>query len=124
MMALIERARNWGLGREEAISTRRICSATSFRPWLNITTWSRPICRVLAVKQLNGTTKIVAASVLGSPNGRPAFHRIAEVHLPSMQALEACAASQGGKETLASAIAISSGGPPIVLIAEEETFEF
>ena len=78
----------------------------------------------MAVKKLDGKTKIVATRVLGSPNGRPAFHRIAEIHFPSMQALEACAASQGGKETLANAVAISSGGPPIVLIAEGETFEF
>ena len=78
----------------------------------------------MAVKKFDGKTKIVATRVLGSPNGRPEFHRIAEIHFPSMQALEACAASQGGKETLANAVAISSGGPPIVLSAEEETFEF
>jgi uncharacterized protein (TIGR02118 family) len=78
----------------------------------------------MAVKKLDGKTKIVATRVLGSPNGRPEFHRIAEIHFPSMQALEACAASQGGKETLANAVANSSGGPPIVLIAEDETFEF
>jgi hypothetical protein len=41
-----------------------------------------------------------------------------------MQALEACAASEGGKETLAHAVKISSGGPPIFLVAEEETFTF
>jgi hypothetical protein len=54
--------------------------------------------------------------VLGSPNGKPAFHWIAEVHFPSMQALEACAASEAGKETLANAVSISSGGPPVFLI--------
>jgi len=78
----------------------------------------------LAVEKLAGKTKIVATRVLGSPNGNPAFHRIAEVHFPSMQALEACAASEGGKETLANAVSISSGGPPVVLIAEQEIFEF
>jgi uncharacterized protein (TIGR02118 family) len=78
----------------------------------------------VAVKKLDSKTKIVATRVLGSPNGTPAFHRIAEIHFPSMQALEACAASQGGNETLANAVEISSGGPLIVLIAEEETFEF
>ena len=78
----------------------------------------------MAVEKVAGKTKLVAARVLGSPNGKPPFHRIAEVHFPSMQALEACAASDGGKQTLANAVSISSGGPPIVLIAEEETFEF
>jgi hypothetical protein len=41
-----------------------------------------------------------------------------------MQALEECAASTGGKEVLAHAVKISSGGPPIFLVAEEETFTF
>lgn len=78
----------------------------------------------LAVAKLGGKTKIVAAKILASPQGTPPFYRIAEVHFPSMQALEACAASEGGKEALAHAVKISSGGPPIFLVAEEETFTF
>ena len=78
----------------------------------------------LAVEKLTGKTKIVATRVLGSPNGQPAFHRIAEIHFPSIRDLEACAASEGGKETLANAASISSGGTPVFLVAEEETFEF
>ena len=78
----------------------------------------------LAVAKLGGKTKMVATRVLGSPQGIPPFYRIAEVHFPSMQALEACAASEGGKETLANAVKISSGGAPIFLVAEEETFTF
>src|SRR5271170_3780801 len=38
--------------------------------------------------------------------------------------LKPCAASDGGKEALAHAVKISSGGPPIFLVAEEETFTF
>jgi len=78
----------------------------------------------LAVSKLQGKTKIVATKVLGSPQGTPRFYRIAEVHFPSMEALEACAASEGGKETLANAVKISTGGTPIFLVAEEETFKF
>jgi len=78
----------------------------------------------LAVAKLSGKTKIVATKILGSPQGTPSFYRIAEVHFPSMQALEACAASEGGKEALAHAVKISSGGPPIFLVAEEETVTF
>jgi uncharacterized protein (TIGR02118 family) len=78
----------------------------------------------MAVEKLAGKTKIVATRVLGSPNGKPAFHRIAEIHFPSMQALEACAAPEVGKETIANAVSISSGGAPVFLVAEEETFEF
>jgi len=78
----------------------------------------------MAVSKLAGKTKIVASKVLASPQGTPPFYRIAEVHFPSMQALEACAASEGGKETVAHAVAISSGGAPTFLITEEQTFTF
>ena len=78
----------------------------------------------LAVARLGGKSKIVATKILDSPQGLPPFHRIAEVYFPSMQALEACAASEGGKETLANAVKISTGGTPIFLVAEEETLTF
>ena len=78
----------------------------------------------LAVAKLSGKTKMVATKILDSPQVTAPFYRIAEVYFPSMQALEACAASHGGKEALANAVKISSGGLPIFLIAEEETFTF
>ena len=78
----------------------------------------------MAVEKLVGKTKLVATKVVASPQGTAPFYRIAEVHFPSLQALQACAASEGGKQTLAHAAAISSGGPPIFLVAEEETFNF
>jgi len=78
----------------------------------------------LAVAKLDGKTKIVATKVLASPQGTPPFYRFAEVHFPSMKDLEACAASDGGKQVLAHAVSISTGGPPIFLVAEEETFTF
>jgi uncharacterized protein (TIGR02118 family) len=78
----------------------------------------------LAVAKLVGKTKIVATKVLGSPEGIAPFYRIAEVYFRSIKDLEPCAASVGGKEALAHAVKISSGGPPIFLVAEEETFMF
>ncbi|HEV2751976.1 MAG TPA: EthD family reductase [Gemmatimonadales bacterium] len=78
----------------------------------------------MAVKKLGGKTKLVATKVQGSPQGKAAFYRIAEVHFPSLEALQACAASAGGKETLAHAAKISTGGPPVIMIAEEQTFIF
>jgi uncharacterized protein (TIGR02118 family) len=78
----------------------------------------------LAVAKLAGKTKIVATKILASPQGKPQFYRVAEVHFPSMKVLEECAASAGGKETLANAVKISSGGPPVIMIAEEDTFLF
>ena len=64
----------------------------------------------IAVAKLVGKTKMVATKILGSPQGAAPFYRIAEVYFPSMQALEACAASEGGKEALAHAVKISAGG--------------
>ena len=78
----------------------------------------------MAVETLAGKSKIVASKVAGSPQGEPPFHRIAEIHFPTIEALQACAASDGGKQTIANAVAISSGGAPIFLVAEEETFVF
>jgi uncharacterized protein (TIGR02118 family) len=78
----------------------------------------------MAVEKLAGKTRAVMSKVIAAPQGVPPFYRIAEIHFPSMEALQACAASEGAKETLAHAAAISSGGAPIVLVAEEETFTF
>jgi hypothetical protein len=41
-----------------------------------------------------------------------------------MQTLEACVPSEGGKEARTHAVKISTGGTPILLVAEEETFTF
>lgn len=78
----------------------------------------------MASENLTGKTKIVATKVVGSLFGKPAFHRIAEVYFPSIAALEECAASEGGKLTIAHALSISSGGTPTIFIAEEETLAF
>jgi uncharacterized protein (TIGR02118 family) len=78
----------------------------------------------MAVQKLAGKTKVVATKVVASPQGTPPFYRIAEIHFPSMAALETCAASAGAKGTFAHAATISTGGPPIFLVAEEETFTF
>src|SRR5580704_10134591 len=78
----------------------------------------------MAVEKLTGKTKFVATKVLASPQGTPPFYRVAEIHFRSMADLEACAASDGGRQALAHAVTISSGGPPIFLVAEEETFAF
>ncbi|MGH8564613.1 MAG: EthD family reductase [Gammaproteobacteria bacterium] len=79
----------------------------------------------MAVEKLSGKTKFVATKVVATPDGRPPpFYRIAEVYFPSLQALQACAQSAGGQETVAHAVKISSGGAPVFLVAEEQTFAF
>jgi hypothetical protein len=61
------------------------------------------------------TTRVVGTS----NETRPPFCRIAEVYFPSLQVLQARVRSDGGRETVAHAIKISSGGTP--LVAEELT---
>src|SRR5215472_14751643 len=78
----------------------------------------------MAVEKLAGKNKMVATRVLGAPSGTPAFHRYVEVYFPSVDALNACVASQGGQETVAHGADMSTGGPPVVLIAESDTYSF
>jgi len=78
----------------------------------------------MAAEKLTGVARFVATKVVGSLLGTPPFCRIAEIHFPSMDALRACLASQGGQETAAHAFSISTGGAPILLIGEEETTTF
>jgi len=79
----------------------------------------------MAVEKLSGKTKFIATKVVATPDGTPPpFYRIAEVYFPSLEALQACAQSDGGKETVAHAVKISSGGTPVFLVAEEQTFTF
>ena len=79
----------------------------------------------MAVAKLDGKTKMVASKIMGGADGSKApFYRIAEIHFPSLKALQDCLASPGGQETAAEAIAISSGGAPIFMIAEENSQAF
>ena len=78
----------------------------------------------MAMEKLKGVTKFVATKVVGSPQGTPPFHRIAELHFASMESLQACAGSPGGRETVAHAFSISSGGPPTIMVAEEQVSTF
>jgi uncharacterized protein (TIGR02118 family) len=73
----------------------------------------------------SGITKFVASRIVGTPDGSsPPFHRIAELHFPSLVALQAAAGSASAQQAVAHAVSISSGGKPIFLIAEEETKSF
>ena len=71
-----------------------------------------------------GATKAVLTKLSGSAAGKPAFHRIAEIHFPTAEKLQACAASQAGRDAIAHAHKISNGGAPTVLIGDEEVVTF
>jgi uncharacterized protein (TIGR02118 family) len=79
----------------------------------------------MAVEKLAGKTRFVASLIMASVGQEQApFHRIAEVYFPSMQDLQACLNSPGGQETAQHAVDISTGGTPLFLIAEVESFDF
>ena len=79
----------------------------------------------MAVEKLAGKTRFVASLVKASVGQEQApFHRIAEVYFPSMQDLETCLNSPGGQEAAQHAVDISTGGTPLFLLAEVESFDF
>jgi hypothetical protein len=70
--------------------------------------------------RLQGAAGVVSKRV-ASPLGDGApFYAISDVSFPTLEALKACAASKGGKEALAHAASISSGGPPVVLVVTDD----
>ena len=71
-------------------------------------------------EKIPGLTKFIAARVLGTRAGAAPYHRVAELYFDSMESLQAATASPGGQATVAHAMEISTGGPPVVLIAEDD----
>ena len=74
---------------------------------------------------MKGITKFVATKVVGTADGSAApFYRMAELHFPSLETLQACASSASAQQAVAHAVSISSGGKPLFLVAEEQTTSF
>jgi uncharacterized protein (TIGR02118 family) len=78
----------------------------------------------LVEEKLKGITRFVATKVISSPQGKVAAYRIAEVYFSTMEDLTRIVESEGGKEVVEHATKISTGGPPIMLICEEESFVY
>lgn len=76
----------------------------------------------MAEQKLKGMTRFVATRVLSSPQGRVTAYRIAEAHFSSMDDLTKCLESDSGKEVVEHAVKISTGGAPIMLVCEEQSF--
>jgi uncharacterized protein (TIGR02118 family) len=76
-------------------------------------------------QNFSGLKKFIASKVVGTADGSAApFYRVAELHFPSMEVLQAAAASPSAQRAVAHAVSISSGGNPIFLVAEEDTKTF
>jgi len=100
----------------------RIYRATSYA---RSALWIVPLVAVVLVMMagpaIRAVDRALGWSLLGlSAHGAEApYHRVTEIHFPSMEALQASAANPSSLESAAHAVAISSGGPPVFLITDE-----
>jgi len=78
----------------------------------------------LVAKSLTHLTKAVYTRVLMSPQGASPFCRIAELHFPSLEALQADFSTPEAQELGAHAASISTGGIAVSLVCDEETVTF
>ena len=70
--------------------------------------------------KLVGATGVTTKRVVGPAFAPPPFHLMSDVTFPSLDALKTCATSEGGKQALAHAASISSGGAPMVIALADE----
>jgi uncharacterized protein (TIGR02118 family) len=84
----------------------------------------RDVHMPMVEQKLKGMTRFVATKVVHSPQGNVAAYRLAEVHFSSMDDLNKSLESEEGKQVLEHAKKISTGGPPLMLICEEESFMY
>jgi uncharacterized protein (TIGR02118 family) len=74
----------------------------------------------LVLERIAGLKHFVAAAVLGGPEGDAPYQRVAELYFDSIEELAAAMGSLGGQAAISHAMEISTGGPPVVLIAEDD----
>jgi uncharacterized protein (TIGR02118 family) len=69
--------------------------------------------------RLVGATGVATRKVVGPAFAPPPYHMLSDVSFPSLDTLKTCAMSAGGKEALAHAALISSGGAPMVIVVDD-----
>jgi uncharacterized protein (TIGR02118 family) len=74
----------------------------------------------MVLNTIPGLKKFVAARVLGTPAGAAPYQRVAELYFDSTESLQSAMSSPGGQAAVAHAGEISTGGAPMVLIAEDD----
>jgi uncharacterized protein (TIGR02118 family) len=74
----------------------------------------------MAQESIAGATKLVLAKAVGAPDGVPPFHRVAEIYFDSLDALQRSLATPSTQAVAQHAVSISSGGPPVFLVCEEQ----
>lgn len=71
--------------------------------------------------RLVGATGVTTKRVLGAPGGNPFAHMISFVSFPNAETAKQCAQSEGGRQALAHAASISTGGSPQFLLIDDVT---
>lgn len=74
----------------------------------------------LAGPKLKGATRVTTKRVVGPASAPPPYHLMSEISFPDVEAMKACAMSTGGKEALAHAASISTGGAPVVIAVVDD----
>ena len=69
--------------------------------------------------RLVGATGVKTKHVVGPSFAPPPYHLMSDVSFPTLDALKACAASESGKQALAHAASISSGGAPMLIVVTD-----
>jgi uncharacterized protein (TIGR02118 family) len=69
--------------------------------------------------RLAGATGVATRRVVGPAFAPPPYHMISDITFPTLDALKSCATSAGGKEALAHAASISSGGAPTIVVLDD-----
>jgi uncharacterized protein (TIGR02118 family) len=70
--------------------------------------------------RLEGATGVVSKRVAASRGAPGSYYAVSDVSFPTLGALQECAGSVRGKEALAHAASISTGGPPVVLVVTDD----
>ena len=70
--------------------------------------------------KLKGATGVATKRVVGPGFAPPPYHLMSDVTFATLDALKACATSEGGQQALAHAASISSGGAPMVMVVADD----
>jgi uncharacterized protein (TIGR02118 family) len=70
--------------------------------------------------RLQGAIGVATRRVVGPSFAPPPYALMSDISFPTLEALQKCAASAGGKEALAHAASISSGGSPTIVVTVDE----
>jgi uncharacterized protein (TIGR02118 family) len=77
---------------------------------------------MVTAANFKGLKQFVASRILGTPTGSaPQFYRVAELHFASLADLQAALSAPSAQRVAAHADSISTGGHPLVFVAEVRT---